>query len=133
MRTELDSCLTSLSTEEYNLDDLCLEPASEADEDYRRIRARGLCFLPLELVGALYELGARPTISEVASQILAIILAFTFTKDTPTYGNVLYWVQNSFTKVVWNNHPTLSFWEGPIWTSRSWEASDFAVTQGDTK
>ena len=81
----------------------------------------------------LYELGALPEISEVASQILAIILAFTFTKDTPTYGNVLYWVQNSFTKVVWNNHPTLSFWEGPIRTSRSWEASDFAVTQGDTK
>ena len=131
LRTEFDSSLTGITTEKYNLDDLCQEPAAEADEDSRRIRARGSFFLPLELVGALYEMGARRTISEVAPQILAIILAFG--KDTPTYRKVLYWVQASITKVVWKNHATLSFWEGPIWTNWSWETSDFAATQGDTK
>ena len=43
------------------------------------------------------------------------------------YVNVFDWVQATFTKVVWKNHPTLSYIEGPIWTSRFWVASDFEV------
>ena len=54
--------------------------------------------LPSELVGALYELGARAAITEVPPQLFASALALG--KDTPAYGNVLSCVQSSFTKVV---------------------------------
>ena len=40
------------------------------------------------------------------------------------YGNVLDWVQVTFTKVVWKSHNT-SYLDGPIRTSRSWVALDF--------
>ena len=43
------------------------------------------------------------------------------------YRNVLNWFQASFTKVVWKNNPTLSFWEVPIRTSWSWESSNLAA------
>ena len=46
-------------------------------------------------------------------------------KGTPTYENILDWVQSSFTKVVWKNHPYLYFLEGPIRTSLYWGASNF--------
>ena len=45
----------------------------------------------------------------------------------PAYGNVLDWVHASFTKVVWKNHPSLSFIEVLIRTSWSWKASNFAA------
>ena len=81
LRTEFDSALTSLSTEVDALDDLCQETAAEADVDYCRIRARGACFLPSDLVGALYNLGARLTIAKVPPQLFVMILALG--KDTP--------------------------------------------------
>ena len=89
-RTEFDSSLASLSTEGDDLDDLGQEPAAGADDGSSRIRVRGACFLPLEIVGALYELGARPTITEVAPQLFASALALT--KYTPAYENILNWV-----------------------------------------
>ena len=128
-RTKSDSALAGLSTEGDDLDDLAQEPAAEADDGSRRICARGARFLLSELVGALYELGARPTIAEVAPQLFVSIL--TLTKDTPAYENVLDWVQASFTKLVWRNYPSLSFREGPIRTSRSWGASDFEANLQD--
>ena len=64
-----------------NLDNLIQEPAAEADDDSRRIRVRGACFLPLELVEELYELGALPTIAKVAPKLFVNSLALT--KDTP--------------------------------------------------
>ena len=121
LRTELDSILVGLYTEKDDLDNLFQEPAAEVDDDSRRIRAKGTCFLPSELVVALYELGARPTITEVAPQLLARVIALG--KDIPVYRNVLDWFQDSFTKVFWKKHPTLSFWEGLIRTGWSWEAS----------
>ena len=80
---------------------------------------------PLQLVGELYKLGTRPTISKFAPQLFISVLDLTL--DTPAYTNFLDWVQASFTKVVWRNHPSLSFLEVPIRTSRSWMASDFEV------
>ena len=44
--------------------------------------------------------------------------------QNPLYGNVLAWVQATFTKVVWKSHTT-SYLDGHIRTSRSWVASDF--------
>ena len=99
------------------------EPAVEANDGSRWICMRGACFLPSELVRELYKLGSRPTIAKVFPQLFASALALT--KDTPAYKNVLEWVQSSFTKVVWRNHPSLSFLEVPIRTSRYWETSDF--------
>ena len=122
-RTEFDSSLAGLSTEGDDLDDLGQEPAAEVDDGSCRIHARGSCFLPLELVGELYEMGARPNIAKVTPKIFASALALT--KDTPMYKNALNWVKASFTKVVWRNHPSLSFFEVPIRTSRSWGASNF--------
>ena len=42
----------------------------------------------------------------------------------PLYGNVLNWVQATFTKGVWKSHTT-SYLDGPIRTSWSYVASDF--------
>ena len=77
----------------------------------------------MELIGDLYDLGAHPTISEVAPKLLVSVLALSM--HTPVYANVLNWVQANFIKVVWKKHPTLSYLGGPIWTSQSWVPSDF--------
>ena len=45
-RTEFDSALVGLSTEDEDLDDLAQEPAAGADDGFRRICSRGACFLP---------------------------------------------------------------------------------------
>ena len=110
-----------LTLKEEELDDLAQEPADETDYRFRCIRTRVACFLPLELVGELYEMGAHRTIAEVAPQLFASVLALSL--HTPMYANVLDRVQASFTKVVWKNHPTLSYIEGTIWNSRSWVLS----------
>ena len=94
----IDSSLAGLSTEGDDLDDLFQEPAAEADDDSCRIHARGALFSPSELVRALYDLGDQLTIPEVAPQLFTSVLALG--KDTPTYRNVLNWVQASFTKLV---------------------------------
>ena len=96
-RTKFDSALAGLSTEGEDLDDLAQEPASEADDSFLHIRARAACFLPLEIFGGLYDLGAQPTIAKVAPQIFASVLALSL--GTPVYANALDWVQASFTKV----------------------------------
>ena len=62
-------------------------------------------------------MGSCPTIAEVTPQLFTSVLALSL--HTPVYVNVLDWVQANFTKVVWKNHPTLSYLRGPIWTSRS--------------
>ena len=123
MRRGFDSALTGLPTEGENLDDLVQEPTTEANDSYCQICARGARLIPSEILGELYEMGARPTIAEVVPQLFAIALALT--TNNPAYENVLDWVQVSFTKVVWRNHPPLPFLEGPIRTSWSWGASDF--------
>ena len=120
--TEFESALSGLSTEGEDLEDLAQDPADEADDGSRRIRARGVCFLPSELVSGLYDLGGHPTIADVSPQLFASALALSI-KNT-LYGNVLDWVQATFTKVVWKSHTT-SYLDGPIRTSRSWVASDF--------
>ena len=125
LRTEFDSALTGLSTEGEDLNDLAQDIAAEADDVFCRIRARGACFLPLELVGDLYKLGERLTIAKVSPQLFASVLALSL--DTPAYANVLDWVQASFNKVFRKNPPTLSYLEGPIWTSWSWVPSYFEV------
>ena len=79
----------------------------------------------MDIVGDMYELWARPTIAKVAPQLFASVL--TLSLHTPVYANVVDWVQASFTKVVWKNHPTLSYLEGPIRTSRYWLPSDFEI------
>ena len=123
LRMELYSDLAGLPTEGDNLEYLGQEPTTEANDSYRQIFARGACLLPSEILGEMYEMGARPTISEVAPQLFASALALT--TNNPAYENVLEWVQVLFTKVVWRNHPSLSFLDGPIRTSWSWGASDF--------
>ena len=75
LRTEFDSALAGLSKENNDLNDLIQEHASKADDDSRRIQARGACFLPSELVGALYNLGVRPIISDVAPWLFTIGIA----------------------------------------------------------
>ena len=82
-------------------------------------------FVRGEHASFLYELGARPTITDVSTQIFASVLALSM--DTPAYAKVLDWVQASFTKVVWKNQPTLSYVEVTIRTSRSWVPSNFEV------
>ena len=64
----------------------------------------------------------HPTIAKVAPQIFASALALSI--KNPLYGNVLNWVQATFTKVVWKSHTTL-YLDGPIRTSWSWVALDF--------
>ena len=127
--TEFDSALTGISIEGEDPNDLAQEPVSEADDGFRQIRARGACFLPLELIGDLYELGARPTIAQFAPHLFASVLDLSL--ENPVYTNVLDWAQASFTNVVWKNHPTLSYLEVPIQTSRSWVPSDFEVNSLD--
>ena len=56
-RTEFESALSWLSTEGEDLEDLTQDPAAKVDDGSRRIRAQGVCFLPSELVGGLYDLG----------------------------------------------------------------------------
>ena len=124
-RTEFDATFTGISTEGEDLEDLAQEPTAEADEGLRRIRARGACSLPLEIIGDLYELGVRPTITEVYPKLFASVLSLSL--HTPVYDNVLDWFQGSFTKVVWKNHLTLSYLEGPIRTSWYWVPSYFEV------
>ena len=53
------------------------------------------------------------------------VSALALTKDTLAYENVLDWVQDLFTKMVWRNQTSLYFLEGLIRNSRSWGASDF--------
>ena len=67
-------------------------------------------------------MGEHPTIADVAPQLFASALDLLI--QNPLYGNILYWVQANFTKVVWKSHTT-SYLEGPIWTSQSWVVSDF--------
>ena len=100
------------------------------DDVFHQICARGACFLPLEIVGELYELGAHPTNAEISPQFFARVLALSM--HSHVYANVLNWVQDTFTKVSWKNHPTLSYLKGPIQTSRSWVASDFEVNSLDS-
>ena len=64
----------------------------------------------------------HPTIAKVAPQIFASALALSI--QNPLYGNVLDWVQATFTKVVWKSHTT-SYLDSHIRTSWSWVASDF--------
>ena len=90
------------------------------------ILARGVCFLPFELVVGLYDLREHPTIAEVVPQIFAC--AFALSINNPLYGNILDWVQATFTKVVWKSHTTL-YLDGPIRISWSWVVLDF---QGDS-
>ena len=45
-RTEFDSALAGLSTEDEDFDDLAQEPAAGADDGFRRICSRGACFIP---------------------------------------------------------------------------------------
>ena len=54
---EFYSALAGLSTEGYDMDDLGQDPAAEVDDGSCQILAKGACFLPLELVGELHELG----------------------------------------------------------------------------
>ena len=74
------------------------DPAAEADDSFRHICARGACFLPSDLVGNIYDLGAHPTIAEVSPQLFNS--ALTLSIQNPLYGNVLNCVQATFTKVV---------------------------------
>ena len=64
----------------------------------------------------MYELMSRPTTAEVSPQLFASVLALSL--HTPVYVNVLDWVQATFTKLVWKNHPTLSYLRVPIRNSR---------------
>ena len=96
--TEFESALSGISTEGEDPEDLAQDPAAEADDGSLRIRARGVYFLPSELVGGLYDLGEHPSIAEVSPQIFASALALLL--QNPLYGNVLDWVQATFTKVV---------------------------------
>ena len=103
-RTEFESSLSGLSTKAEDLEDLAQDPAAEADDGSHRIRAQGVCFLPSDLVGGLYDLGEHPTIAEVTPQLFASALALSIHNNL--YGNVLNWVQATFTKVVWKSHTT---------------------------
>ena len=113
-RTKFESALSGLSNEGEDLEDLAQDPAAEADDGSCRIRARGVCFLPSELVGGLYDLREHPTISEVAPQLFANALALLL--QNPLYGNVLNWFQAAFANVVWKSHTT-SYVDGLIRTS----------------
>ena len=95
---EFESALFRLSTKGEDLEDLAQDPAAEADDGSRRIQARGVCFLPSELVVGLYDLGEHPTIAEVSPQLFASSLALSI--QNPLYGNVLDWVQATFTRVA---------------------------------
>ena len=121
-RTDFESALSGLSTKREDLEDLAQDPAAEADDGSRQIRARGVCFLPSELVSGLCDLGEHPTIANIALQLFASALDLSI--QNPLYVNVIDWVQATFTKVVWKSHTTL-YLGGLIQTSRSWVASDF--------
>ena len=68
-RTKFESALSGLSTKGEDLEDLDQDTAAEVDDGSSWIQARGVCFLPYELVGGLYDLGEHPTISDVAPQL----------------------------------------------------------------
>ena len=74
----------------------------------------------------MYDLGEHSTIADVAPQLFASALNLSI--QNPLYGNVLDWVQATFTKVVWKSHTT-SYLDGPIRKSWSWVVSDF---EGDS-
>ena len=103
-RTKFESALSGLSNEGEDLEDLAQDPAAEADDGSCWIRARGVCFLPSELVRGLYDLG----------ELFASALALSF--QNPMYGNFIDCVKANFTKVVWKSHTT-SYLDGPIWIS----------------
>ena len=69
------------------------------DNGAHRIRASGACFLPPELFVAIYELGARPSISKANPKLFYTVLARG--PDSPAHENVLDWVQASFIKMAW--------------------------------
>ena len=73
-RAGFESNLMGLSSSEC-LDNLKQDPMGWEDDDARRIRSRRACFFPPELVAALYELRARPTIAEVAPKLFCSVLA----------------------------------------------------------
>ena len=73
-RTDFDSSLSSISTKGEYLEDLAQDPASEEDDGSRWICSRGVCFLPSDLVGWIYDLGAHPTIVDVAPKLFALLL-----------------------------------------------------------
>ena len=120
--TKFESALSGLSTEGEGLEDLAQDPADGADGGSCWIQARGVCFLPSNLVGGLYDLGEHPTIAKVAPQLFSSFLSLSI--QNPLYGNFLNWFQATFIKVVWKSHTT-SYLDGPIRKSRSWMASDF--------